>query len=498
MSPDSTLLTSGNQPHIGINGAICYRTDGIGVLNAYAPENAVAACLNQANSVILRLHAGGKWADDEIQREFEAYWDGIRLLTCDLDYATQEAKFFIAENESRLHGWLYQNAENARAIVESMGGNATDAGKVYLVKSQQPLSIGGKGGIPKDIKKLLQWLHGRERSLERKILELISRKEFFDQGAPIVVIRASNATVGFRIELDPTSLKKFTKCPREFPHRARHPYFPALPISRFVIKDASPEFIYARNGQRSLSGKRITLIGAGAIGGYLADNLVRLGAGYAGGRLTIIDPDVLQPDNIGRHRLGIDNVLKNKAQGLVGRLKTEFPWLKLHAIETDVRKYNDIFSADLIIDATGDEALGRVINRRHRSATGPESKIPPVLYCWIAGDGDGVQAIWVDRKGKHACWECLLDHGENGDWEARFRFVRNESKVTIVGCAAVTPYAVSSAMNAAALASEMISDWLTDKIDPRFRSRARTHGDTFLLRDSSPLRLKGCPACGRT
>lgn len=498
LSPGSPLLIGGNHPHIGINGAICYRTRGIGVLNAYAPENAVAACLAQASSVIQQIHAGGKWIDDEIQREFEAYWDGIRLLSCDLDYSKQEANFFIAEDESRLHGWLYQNTKNAQAIVQSMGGQATYAGKVYVLRSQQPLSIGGTSGIPQDIKKLLQWLHGREGSLEKKVLGLISRKEFFDKGSPLIVIHASNATIGFQIDLNSTSLKKFAKCPREFPHRARHPYFPPLPITRFAVKDSSPEFIYARNGQQSLRGKRITLIGAGAIGGYLADNLVRMGAGYAGGRLTIIDPDVLQPDNIGRHRLGMDNVLKNKASALVGRLGTEFPWLKLHALETDVRKCHDLFSADLVIDVTGEEALGRVINRLHLSATGPESKIPPVLYCWIAGEGDGAQAIWVDRKGKHACWECLLQHGNNGDWEARFRFVRNESKVTIVGCAAVTPYAVSSAMSAAALASEMISDWLTDKIDPRFRSRARTHGDTFLLRDSSPLLLKGCPACGGT
>lgn len=492
------MLTGGNHPHIGINGAICYRTRGIGVLNAYAPENAIAACLVQAGSVIQQIHTGGKWADGEIQREFEAYWDGIRLLSCGLDYSKLEANFFISEDESRLHGWLYQDATNARAIVQSMGGQATYAGKIYLLRSQQPLSAGGNSGIPGDIKKLFQWLHSREGSLEKKVLGLISQKEFFDRGLPVIVIHASNATVGFKIELDSTSLKKFAKCPREFPHRARHPYFPPLPITRFVIKDASPEFIYARNGQQSLRGKRITLIGAGAIGGYLADNLVRMGAGYAGGRLTIIDPDVLQPDNIGRHRLGMDNVLKNKASALVGRLGSEFPWLNLRPLETDVRKYRDLFFDDLVIDATGEEALGRAINRLHQSAAGSESKIPPVLYCWIAGEGDGVQAIWVDKKGLHACWECLLQHGNHGDWEARFRFVRNESKLTIVGCAAVTPYAVSAAMSAAALASEMISDWLTDKIDPRFRSRARTHGDTFRLRDSSPLRLKGCPACGRT
>jgi hypothetical protein len=67
-----------------------------------------------------------------------------------------------------------------------------------------------------------------------------------------------------------------------------------------------------------------------------------------------------------------------------------------------------------------------------------------------------------------------------------------------VGCAAVTPYAVSSAMTAAALASEMIGDWLTGDVSPRFRSRARSHGETHSIRDSSPDRLKECPACRRT
>ena len=494
LRPGSRLLAGKNHPHIGIHGAICYRTRGIGVLNAYAPENAVAACLTQASELIQQIHAGGKWADNEIQREFEAYWDGLRLLSCGLDFSKQEASLLITEDESRLHGWLYHDTTRALGIVKSMGMEASDAGKAYLLRSHNALSI-GSAGVPNDIKKLLYWLRSQEIALEKHVLEVISKKDYFSKGIPLVIIHAPNATIGFRIELNRTSQQSFSKRPREFQHRARHPFLPPLAIVRFAIKDASPEFIYARNGQQSLCGKRITLIGAGAIGGYLADNLVRMGAGYAGGRLTVIDPDVLQPDNIGRHRLGMDNVLKNKASALVGRLATEFPWLNLRDLGVDVRKCHDLFSADLVIDATGEEALGRAINGMHLAMTA--SRIPPVLYCWVAGEGDGAQAIWVENKGQHACWECLLQHGKNGDWEARFPFIRNESRLTIVGCAAVTPYAVSAAMGAAALASEMIGDWITDKIDPRFRSRARTHGETFRLRDSSPLRLKGCPACGR-
>jgi molybdopterin/thiamine biosynthesis adenylyltransferase len=493
---DSELLRNPTNPHIGIYGHICYRTDGIGILNAHVPQNAVAACLRDAEEVVAQIKTGGKWTDAEIQREFEAYWKGVPLISCGLDFSKKEAKVFLPEGDSPPYGWIYQDVERARAIARSMGVEPHPGGKVHLLKARRSLSVGGAGGIPSNTKSLLNWLRCWDPVIHRDVIELISKKEFFQDASPRIIIQADNATIGFRILLDENSLKAFEDKAREFPHRLRHPYLPPIKIRRYGVANASPEFIYSRNGQQSLGGKKILLIGAGAIGGYLADNLVRMGAGHAGGRLTIIDPDTLLPGNLSRHRLGMDSVLNFKADALAKRLDTEFPWLNIKPIHEDVLTYRGIFQADLVIDATGDEALGRAINRRHQAL--PADSSPPVLYCWVAGAGDGVQAIWVDAERGHACLECLAHHDNQGNWTPRFKFLRGTTKLMFVGCAAVTPYAVSSAMTAAALASEMIGDWLTGNVNPRFRSRARSHGETHSIRDSSPDRLKECPACRRT
>lgn len=456
----------------------------------------MAACLHEAEDVMAQIKAGGAWADTEIQREFEAYWNGFPLISCGLDFTKKSAEVFLPEGDAASHGWIYQDVERARAIARSMGVEPEPGGKVYLLKARRPLSIGGAGEIPGNTKSLLNWLRSWDNAVHREIISLISQKEFFQEGSPRIIVRADNATIGFRILLDANALKAFKDKAKEFPHRLSHPYLPPINIRRYSVSDASPEFIYSRNGQQSLGGKKILLIGAGAIGGYLADNLVRMGAGYAGGRLTIIDSDTLLPENLSRHRLGMDSILNFKADALAKRLGTEFPWLDINPIHEDVLRYRGIFRADLVIDATGDEALGRAINRQHQAL--PAESTHPVLYCWIAGAGDGVQVIWVDADRKHACLECLSHHDSHGNWTPRFQFLRGTTKILFVGCAAVTPYAVSSAMKAAALASEMIGDWLTGDVKPRFRCRARAHGETHDINDSSPDRLKECPACRRT
>lgn len=495
LSAESSLR-KGTHPHIGKDGELCYRTRGVGVLNAFAQANAVAACLEEARKVIEQIVGGGKWAEAEYQREFEAYWNGGGLLSCGLDATRGDARLLFSEDASRLHGWLYQDETLARAIVSAMGMTATVSTGAVIFSTKRPLSI-GVAGPPSDLKSLLHWLRHLDRSLEVQVRAAIAQKDYFVGAAPFFVIVGPNAQIAVDTSLSSAARQYFERRPREFPNRVLNPRMPPIEITRWTVTDASPAFIYARNGQQTLGGKRITLIGAGAIGGYLADCLVRLGAGHAGGQLTIIDPDVLLPENIGRHRLGMDSVFKAKAKALQGRLQKEFPWVDILAIDEDARRSPHLLSGDLVIDVTGEEAFGRALNRMHQRADGAR-KPPPILYCWIAGEGEGAQALWVEAKGKYACWECLFHHGNHGDWRARFPFVRHETELRMIGCSAVTPYAAGAAMSAASLAAEMVADWLNGKVDPRFRSRARSHADVSPLKDRSPDRLLSCPACSQT
>ncbi len=502
LSPPSIVLSEtsrlrvGIHPHVGKDGALCYRTEEAGVLNAFAPENAIAACLAQAQRVIDQILAGGKWSDAEFQREFEAYWDGDAILSCDLHGTKDEGHVLFSEDVSRLHGWLYLDEAKARAVITAMGMKAAAAAPAVIIHTRHSLSIGIEGA-PTHLKALLAWVRRHDSSAETHIRAVLERKDYFTGPPTFIFLAGNNATVGFTVTLTGVARRDFARRPREFPHRVRSPNMPPLPIQRWTVSDASPEMIYSRNGQESLAGKRITLVGAGAIGGYLADALVRLGAGHAGGRLTIVDPDILLPENIARHRLGMDNVFKSKAQALAYRLRSEFPWLTIEAVCADARRQTKLFAADLVIDATGEEALGRAINRLHQ-AGGRSRDLPPILYCWIAGEGEGVQSLWVETHGDHACWECLFVHGKHGEHKLRFPFAVHDAELRLVGCHAVTPYAVSAAMSAAALAAEAVGDWLTGTVHPRFRSRARSHAEVSRIKDHSPDRLQRCPACSRS
>ena len=65
-----------------------------------------------------------------------------------------------------------------------------------------------------------------------------------------------------------------------------------------------------------ISDPRVTVIGAGALGSPVLDNLTR--SGY--GRLTIVDDDVLHPHNLVRHTLGPSYVGWYKAEALAAEL----------------------------------------------------------------------------------------------------------------------------------------------------------------------------------
>jgi hypothetical protein len=88
-------------------------------------------------------------------------------------------------------------------------------------------------------------------------------------------------------------------------------------LTRYGGHPVDERYLYSRNlgGLKTLAGKRIALIGCGTIGGFLAKQLAQSGAGSCGGRLLLLDNDVLQPGNLGRHLLGVRDLAHNKAEG---------------------------------------------------------------------------------------------------------------------------------------------------------------------------------------
>lgn len=70
-------------------------------------------------------------------------------------------------------------------------------------------------------------------------------------------------------------------------------------------------------GQQKLFRSRVTVIGCGGLGGYIIEQLARLGVG----ELVVIDPDVFEEHNLNRQLLSsIDNLGKSKVAAAVARV----------------------------------------------------------------------------------------------------------------------------------------------------------------------------------
>ena len=101
----------------------------------------------------------------------------------------------------------------------------------------------------------------------------------------------------------------------------------------------------------------VALFGAGALGGQVAVMLAESGIG----RLEMVDPDVLLPGNVVRHIAGHSYVGTPKVDAVRAIIKDHAPWTEVTGhqewVRTPEQVCRRIVDADVVIDATGNEAL---------------------------------------------------------------------------------------------------------------------------------------------
>jgi len=116
------------------------------------------------------------------------------------------------------------------------------------------------------------------------------------------------------------------------------------------------------------------------------------------------------------------------------------------------------------------------------------------LHVWVAGNGEAVQALFVDST-KVGCYRCMWVDGSDKGMKDRIPLLKNIPTTRFLGCQSVTLFPVSAAMAAAALATDIVIDWLSGNPSPRFRTRARENAEVFGVKNQDLTKLKGCPAC---
>lgn len=157
----------------------------------------------------------------------------------------------------------------------------------------------------------------------------------------------------------------------------------------------------------SLSSKRVLLIGAGAVGSVLADQLARAGIKA----LTIIDHDVLEPGNLVRHanNLSLVGTFKSGATAALALQVNPYLQVQAHAFpvgsgalvpgqrELLSREYDQ---ADLVIDATAEVGVQRLSASLARQAT------KPWIGVWATNGAIGGTVVHVPADAPW-CFSCF-------------------------------------------------------------------------------------------
>jgi len=157
--------------------------------------------------------------------------------------------------------------------------------------------------------------------------------------------------------------------------------------------------VIGEGGQEQLLDSSVAIIGCGALGTVISNNLVRAGIGKVG----IIDRDLVEISNLQRQTLFDEmDIGRPKAKIAAGKLRKVNSQIAIESIVDDVHPTNIeslIDGYDLIIDATDNMETRLLLNDACI-----KSDIP-----WIYGGAIGTYGMSMNIiPGKTPCFRCLV------------------------------------------------------------------------------------------
>ena len=237
-------------------------------------------------------------------------------------------------------------------------------------------------------------------------------------------------------------------------------------ISWVRVMESRPEVTVRRDVNSPaawLLGRRVLVLGCGALGGPIAEFCVRGGAG----EVHVVDKDEVTPGILVRQPYTDDDVGLPKATALAARLNRI---RSDHSVQALVGQVQDIVladgmippDADLVIDATADSAIASLLERLRSSSRGTW---PAVLSVMVGHDAQrelaGIAKPGATGAGRHAFRQLALasrgDHAQSLK-DVADDFFPSEPRTSLFhpepGCS--SPTFTGSAAQLAALAGHLL------------------------------------------
>lgn len=171
------------------------------------------------------------------------------------------------------------------------------------------------------------------------------------------------------------------------------------------------------------SEKKVLLIGAGSLGGYIAAELVKNGFN----NITVYDGDIITTENTMRYVNGGRFCGFNKATALKIYLEEMHPEINIQAYDKNIDQkslLSQMGSCDLIIFAVGSSdtqlAMNRVLKNNHYGKN--------VLFIWLEAGGEYSHILKVNYQ-NNGCFECLYT-SPSGELVNNKANIKNETEIT--------------------------------------------------------------------
>lgn len=487
-------------PHIRNSGEFCYADNDQTEWSPHDPEGFAQAIDNKITKTLLNSIDNIGDAE-EYRNEFSNYWEAdstafsfeaLPTSTKVLSYSSFDVKNGQSV-KSETEYVVYTNAEEKNRWLELRGESAILEEGTAIAISVKPNNWAPiSNWPPSNFTEILVWLSKADRSAHDHLIDQMVQLAI--KRILVILQIAEEGQLGFKVSLSTRHLE-LVKSWKTRKKRSLKPMIDSFSsqkaiesYSRLRVEAVDPDAIFLRNRPQpdlgDIRNQRIALVGCGTIGGYVAELLMKAGAGVGPtGNLTIYDSDTLSVGNLGRHRLPISFLKWNKAEAMAKLLKAEsFHKVSVNGIKKDLEvSEQNLKDYDVVIDATGRVPVSLALAKVVRSF----KKKPPIL---IHGFNDvwGQESVALIDNGK-ACYGCLEKLAPANIQPPKF----NTSRYS---CGSFyTPYDASVSVISASLIVEAVLNTLEDKLKWSYAKVAR---DTKKQRKFSLLKpWADCEVC---
>lgn len=360
-------------PHAMPNGVCLF---GLGQRPANGtPEDVVDESLRRLGQLVALVMPEGNAT--QRQREFEdeimSYWSQQLHAALDQLMLLQRPSAglpLFALSDTRVHKgairnsiWLAQNAASLTRHWKRMTGEtrpvrAPAAAAFYLpLTSMPPIRAPAASDIP-------DWLKDHISPTDSAELQKWDKES---SGLPLrwLVLRLPGdvAVHHFALVLRDAGMKKYAQIAygRRAARRVVHKSIGQSTLGQLEYAQVhvlDRDQVHSRDVTRAtntLACARVVVVGVGSLGSAVATHLARAGVE----NLWLVDPELLEDANLGRHALGMNDLGNFKADALSERLRRDIPTVEVSSIREYAQvaylKHRETFDqADLIISTSAD------------------------------------------------------------------------------------------------------------------------------------------------